>query len=109
MSLAVQEAEIFEADVARQFAWYLDEAGELLAWRFKRAVDSTLFKLAALPDLGRKRHFRNPVLNGLRSFRVDPPFNRLLIFYRIEARAIVAWRLMHGSRDLPRRPVETFR
>jgi len=77
-----------------------------LAWRFKASVDSTLFKLAVLPDLGRKRHFRNPALSGLRSFRVDPPFNRFLIFYRVEAQVLVAWRLMHGSRDLPRRLAE---
>ncbi len=106
MSLAVHEAEIFEADVARQFAWYLDGADEQLAWRFKVSVDSTLFKLAKQPDLGRRRGFRNPVLSGLRSFRVEHPFNRLLIFYRVHEQALVAWRLMHGSRDLLRRLVE---
>ena len=106
MSLALQETETFEGDVARQFAWYLDEAGEELAWRFKLSVDATLFKLARQPDLGRRRHFQNPILRDLRSFRVERPFNRLLIFYRIHEQALIAWRLMHGSRDLPRRLVE---
>jgi hypothetical protein len=32
-----------------------------------------------------------PELVGIRSFRVERPFHRLLLFYR------------HGSRDLPRR------
>jgi toxin ParE1/3/4 len=106
VSLALQETETFEADVARQFVWYLDEAGEAVAWRFKRSVDATLFKPARQPDLGHRRHFRNPILRDLRSFCVGRPFNRLLIFYRIHEEALVAWRLMHGSRDLPRRLVE---
>ena len=106
MSLAVREAETFEMDVARQFAWYLDEAGEKLAWRFKHSVDATLLKLARQPDLGRIRHFRNPLLKGVRSFSVETPFKQLLVFYRIDDQALVAWRLMHGSRDLPRRLAE---
>ena len=46
------------------------------------------------------------MLQGLRSFRVEPPFKKLLIFYRIEGDWIEAWRLMHGARDLPRRLAE---
>jgi plasmid stabilization system protein ParE len=84
----------------------VDEAGEALAWRFFTAVDSTLATLARRPDLGRVRHFRNPRLRGLRSFRVEPPFDRLLIFYRAPESTLQAWRLMHGARDLPHRLVE---
>jgi plasmid stabilization system protein ParE len=65
-----------------------------------------LSKLSRQPDLGRVRHFRNPPLHGLRSLQVDPPFNRLLIFYRHSKIEIVAERLMHGARDLPRRLTE---
>jgi plasmid stabilization system protein ParE len=106
MNLVVQKSPLFLADVTKQFGWYLNEAGEELAWRLFEAVDLTLLKLSHQPDLGRVRHFRNPSLRGLRSFRVEQPFHRLLIFYRHTSAELIAERLMHGTRDLPRRLVE---
>lgn len=106
MSLAIEKSPLFHADVTNQFGWYFAEAGQELAWRFLKSVDLTLFNLARQPDLGRVRRFRHPVLQGLRSFRVEPPFQRILIFYRSTEDALQAWRLMHGARDLPRRLVE---
>lgn len=106
MKLTVEKSALFEPDVTRQFGWYVDEAGEVLAWRFFTAVDSALVKLARQPDLGRVRHFHNPRLRELRSFRVEPPFDRLLIFCRATESTLEAWRLMHGARDLPHRLVE---
>ena len=103
MSLAIEKSPLFHADVTRQFGWYVDEAGEELAWRFFRAVDLTLLKLSLQPDLGRVRHFQNPALQGLWSFRVESPFHKLLIFYRSTEDALDAWRSMHGARDLARR------
>jgi toxin ParE1/3/4 len=107
MSLAVQKADSFKADYERQFGWYVEKAGDALAWRFQAALDATLLRLARQPDLGRLRRFRHPNLQGLRSSPVAHPFNRLLIFYRIRGEALQAWRLIHGSRDLPRRLVES--
>jgi hypothetical protein len=66
----------------------------------------TILKLSQLPDLGRVRHFRNPMYRGLRSFRVDAPFERFLIFYRFSETTFFVWRLMAGSRDLPSRLAE---
>ena len=106
MNLTIQKSPLFHTDVTGQFEWYFDEAGEELAWQFFKTVDATLLKLSRQPDLGRVRHFRNPLLHELRSIRVDPPFNRLLIFYRPSKIEVVAERLMHGARDLPRRLVE---
>ena len=106
MNLAIEKSAFFRADVAKQFEWYFDEVGEEPAWRFFKAVDLTLLKLSSQPDLGRVRRFRNPSLRGLRSFRVEPPFHRLLIFYRHTAAEVIAERLMRGARDLPRRLVE---
>ena len=106
MNLTVEKSPLFDSDVTGQFGWYLDEAGAELAWRFFSAVDGTIAKLARQPDLGRSRHFRNPALQGLRSFRVEPPFDRLLIFYRATEGGLQLWRLMHGARDLPRQLVE---
>jgi plasmid stabilization system protein ParE len=106
MNLAIQKSPLFHADVTGQFEWCFDESGEDLAWRFFKTVDATLLKLSHQPDLGRVRHFQNPQLRGLRSIQVNPPFNRLLIFYRHSKTEVVAERLMHGSRDLPQRLIE---
>jgi plasmid stabilization system protein ParE len=106
MSLAIEHASHFTADFERQFAWYLDQAGAQIAWRFQAALDSSLAKLSNQPDLGRLRHFPHPKLRDLRSYRVEPPFDKLLIFYRRRSELLQAVRLMHGARDLPLRLIE---
>ena len=106
MSLAIQRGAFFIADFEIQFAWYVEKAGAEVAWRFESALDHSLRKLSNRPDLGRNRHFRNPKLHGLRSYRVERPFKKLLIFYRFTGDCLQAVRLMHGSRDLPRRLTE---
>lgn len=106
MSLAIRRASFFVADFANQFAWYVDKAGVSVAWRFQVALDGSLLKLSSQPDLGRLRHFRHPKLCNLRSYRVEPPFEKLLIFYRVDGDVLSAFRLLHGARDLPRRLVE---
>lgn len=106
MNLSIQKSTLFAIDVARQFDWYFEKGGEELAWRFFNTVDQTLFKLSRMPDLGRVRRFQNPLLLGFRSFRVESPFHQLLIFYRSNPKELIAERLVHGSRDLPRRLAE---
>lgn len=103
MNPSFRRSPLFTADVLRQFSWYVDKAGEDVAWRFEAAVEGTLLTIASQPDLGRLRHFRNPRLAQLRSIPVARPFNKLIIFYRVEGDTVEAWRLMHGARDLPRR------
>jgi len=39
MSLAIQRAEFFKQDFAKQFAWYVDDAGPDVARRFQTALD----------------------------------------------------------------------
>lgn len=106
MKLSLQRADAFNTDFEQQYHWYADRAGEEIAERFLRAVADTLPRLAELPDLGRRRKFRHPMLRDLHSFQVERPFNKILIFYRVTGSTLQAWRLMHGSRDLPRRLVE---
>ena len=103
MNLALDRTENFTSDFDRQYRWYLAEAGEGVARRYLEAVWQTLNELAAHPRLGRPRRFRDPALQGLRSFRVRPPFEVHLIFYRHTDRELSAERLLHGRRDLPRR------
>jgi toxin ParE1/3/4 len=107
VTIAVQKSDLFTADVAQQFSWYHNNASDVVAWRFFAAVDLTVSQLAREPNLGRVRHFRHPQLQNLRSFRVEPPFQKIQIFYRITTDGVQIWRLMHGARDLPRRLAET--
>lgn len=60
MSLPIRRSEAFVVDVASQFAWYLENATEAIAWRFVDAVDATLGLLAEQPEQGRVRNFRDP-------------------------------------------------
>lgn len=52
MSQKLEKADGFRTDFAIQALWYLREAGEEVARRFQQAVDSTLQRLCAQPDIG---------------------------------------------------------
>lgn len=80
MKLSLKRADEFNADFDQQYRWYLEKAGEETAERFLRAVANTLPLLAERPDLGRRRKFRHAQLHDLRSFRVEPPFQKILLF-----------------------------
>lgn len=103
MSLKLQRSDWFWADLVRQVDWYRDEANPEVAERFVNAVEATLQNLTHTPGLGRPRFSDWPELAGIRSFRVQEPFHRLLVFYRYNASTLFAERLIHGARDLPRR------
>jgi toxin ParE1/3/4 len=108
MKLILHRAPEFNSDFDQQYRWYLQQSGEELAERFLKAAETTLKSLLTQPDLGRQRKFRHPVLAGMRSFRVEKPFQKILIFYRYTATELSAERLIHGARDLPRRLTETL-
>src|SRR5207237_966091 len=103
MSLALERAAWFIEDFERQARWYTRQASEVVAARYLEALKQTLERLARHPGLGHPRAFRDPNLRGLRSYRVEPPFNKHLIFYRYDSATLQAERVMHGRRDLPRR------
>ena len=106
MSLGLQKADAFLEDFTLQALWYVRQAGDEVARRFQKAVDSRLRLLCEQPGLGRIRRFRHLKLQGLRSFAVERLFQRLLIFYREDGVRLQAVRLMDGARDLPRRLTE---
>lgn len=107
MKLPLHRGEKFNSDFHQQYLWYLQQVGEGLAERFLNAVEKTLQFLLTQPSLGRRRKFRHPALAGIRSFRVEPPFQKLLVFYRFTANELTVERLMHSARDLPRRLIES--
>ena len=106
MLLSIIKADKFRADFEKYFAWYVREAGEDVAWRFQTAMEGALERISKLPGVGNPCRLCHPDLKDLRAFRVDPPFHRILVFYRIGKENIEAWRLMHGARDLSRRLLE---
>ncbi|HWC61513.1 MAG TPA: type II toxin-antitoxin system RelE/ParE family toxin [Verrucomicrobiae bacterium] len=106
MKLSLHRAEQFNLDFDQQYRWYLKEAGEAVAERFLHAVETTLRLLLQQPELGPRKNFKNPVLADIRFFRVERPFDKILVFYRHSSKQISIERLMHGSRDLPRRLTE---
>ena len=105
--IQLQKAPYFIADFEIQYEWYFSEVGEDTAEGYLNAVNDTLQFLRQNPALGRERRFRNPRLKGMRSFRASPPFNQHAIFYRFDASALFAERVIHGARDLPRRLLQS--
>lgn len=105
--MKVRKSSAFFADFEHIARWYVREAGPEVAQRWLDALDATLEELKSTPGLGRLRRFPHPELQGLRSFRVQRPFRRYLIFYRWSAGELSAERVIHGARDLPRRLLES--
>ena len=69
------------------------------ATRVVEAAFDTFKTLAANPELGRLRQFRNPTLRGVRSWRITG-FDNYLIFYRSIADGIQVNHVYHGGRDI---------
>jgi len=103
VSLTVDRLARFRHDVISQFIWYAERENVELAERFQLAVSTALDRLAKNPELGPRVRLRNPRFAGLRYFRVEPPFDKHLIFYRVDAQFICAVRLIHGMRHVRRR------
>lgn len=106
MNDSLHRADEFNRDFDFQYRWYLEQAGEGVAERYLEAVRETLHLLVAQPGIGQRRKFHHPGLQDIRSFRLISPFEVHLLFYRYSGNELVAERLMHGARDLPRRLME---
>jgi plasmid stabilization system protein ParE len=104
--MIIRRAGQFDADLEHQFRWYLLETGldpapaVELAERFADAVTRTLDSLGRTPHAGRPRFVTFSELPGIRSWRLEQPFHRFLIFYRVEGTTIFAERLLEGHRRL---------
>jgi len=104
--MTIHRSERFDTDVERQFRWYLLETdfdpfdAMALANRFADAVDSALNILRQNPEVGRRRFKTYPQLAGTRSWKIARPFQRFLIFYRIENENIFVERLLEGHSQL---------
>lgn len=77
-----------------------------MAERFLAAFDATVERLAKVPELGRRRRFQDPELEGMRSLAIGGRFKAHLIFYRGSDTTVSIERVMHGARDLPQHLLE---
>lgn len=82
-------------------AVYLLGENESVAHRFVDAVQETLKDLARMPGWGSIKHFRDPALFEVRSWRVKG-FRNYLIYYLIADDGIDVLAIMHGARDIER-------
>jgi len=104
--MRVERSERFDADLQRQFRWYLlakdldPGDGLALATRFAEAVEAALQVLGREPEIGRSRFGTYPELAGTRSWRLRKPFHRFIIFYRVESGVLFAERMLEGHRRL---------
>jgi plasmid stabilization system protein ParE len=106
MSLALVQSEDFLSDLEHQFEWYVHET-ELdladaieLAEKFKTAVLDTLEFLLRHPGAGHPRFPQFTDLDGTRSWRVNRPFDRFLIYYHVQGETLFADRLIEGHRGI---------
>jgi hypothetical protein len=104
--MTVQRSEHFDADLEQYFRWYLLETGLdpvdalALATLFAEAVEAALETLRRNPEIGRRRFGTYPDLAGTRSWPLQKPFHRFIVFYRIESENLFAERLLEGHSRL---------
>jgi toxin ParE1/3/4 len=103
----IRQSDCFWEELLKQIDWYREKASPEVAEGYVNAVEATLQALARDPGLGRPRFLNWPKLVGLRSWRVDRPYHRHLVFYRFDEETLFAERIIHGARDLPRRLIRS--
>ena len=106
MNLALRASPYFSADFDGQIAWYVERAGEQVARRYADTVVHTLRRHCENPEIGPRCEFKHPMLQMLRFCQIARPFQKHVIFYRYDDTSLFAERVMHGTRDLPRRLIE---
>ena len=104
--MSVLKSDDFNADIERQFEWYVIHAGWDLAEQYLAAVKATCQLLGQHPLLGPRGGFNHPRLRDWRFFVVFRPFKKHVFFYEVSGDDVVMRRAMHGHRDLRRRLLE---
>jgi plasmid stabilization system protein ParE len=103
MSLRLEYAAWFDADIHFRLAWYAEQSGHELSDRFISALEVTVQKLREDPSRGKRRYPKDPDLHELHGILLEHPFEKHILFYRFTAETLILERLIHGARDLPRR------
>jgi plasmid stabilization system protein ParE len=103
MSLLLQISPRANSDLAGQYRWYFQQAGTETAVGYLEAFYATAEKLAKFPKLGRACRFPQRRFKDFRSLAIDAPYGLYSIYYRVSPTHLIVERVMHSSRDLPRR------
>lgn len=80
-------------------AAYLQLDSTETAIRFLEAFDRTVEFLQQSPLIGEVCPYSNPLLEGIRVWRIQK-FKNYLVFYRVLSNELEVVRVLHGSRDL---------
>lgn len=88
-----------DRDIDGQADYLFREASLDVALRFYDAAAAPFQNLARMPSMGERRESSNPLLDGLRIWRIDG-FPNHLIFYRPIDGGIEIIRVLHAARDL---------
>ena len=88
-----------DQDIDEQFSYLVDQASLDVALRFLEATQEAFQTLVQMPEMGAKRNFRNPMLEGLRMWPIKG-FQRYLVFYRPTDNGIDVIRVLHAARDI---------
>jgi toxin ParE1/3/4 len=87
-------------DLANIAVYLAEESGnDELAFRFLDAAEATFAKLAAMPEMGATRDFRDPRLDSVRMWRITG-FDSHLVFYRPTDSGVEIIRVFHAKRDI---------
>lgn len=78
------------------------------ARRFLNAAFDAFQRLGDFPESGPLARFKSRRLAGVRFGVLPPPFNRWLIFYRIENREVEILRVIYGIQNWRGNPASFF-
>ena len=88
-------------DLARHAAYLEEHANLSTAERFLDVAEDAFARLAAMPNMGRRREMRSTRFAALRQWPIRN-FENYLIFYQPIENGIEVLRVLHGARDIDR-------
>jgi plasmid stabilization system protein ParE len=74
------------------------------ALRFLETAFKSFEFLAGFPEAGPKARLKHARVKDIRFWVLPPPFNRWLVFYRVEAGSVVIIRVLHSAQNWRARP-----
>ena len=91
--------QVAQQDIDEAVAYYLQEAGELVALRFVDALEEAFKHIAKHPQTGSPRYAVELDLAGVRMWALNRyPY---LVFYVEQAQHVDVWRVLNGQRHIP--------
>lgn len=88
-------------DLAEIAVYLAEESGnDELAFRFLASAESSFADLAAMPEMGATREYKDPALTNLRMWRVSGFPNHLIVYCPLGAGGIEVVRVLHAKRDI---------